>query len=196
MCSRPPERPSEKEGCQLRTVATRAESTADEIDARALFEQLYDSLYRYVYRLTGDGDAADDVAQEAFVRLLREGPSGPKAPRPWLFRVATNLVRDRARKTERRGRLLNAHYHHGVALDGPDVELERRESVAAVRHVLDTLKPRDRQILLMREEGFAYREIADVIGVDHRSVAMLMTRALRRFRAAFAASGVNDGPHD
>lgn len=186
----------ERREARLRTVATRAESAADGIDACALFEQLYDSLYRYVYRLTGDGDAADDIAQEAFVRLLREGPIGPKAPRPWLFRVATNLVRDRARKTERRGRLLNAYYGAGNGVDGPDVELEKSETVAVVRRVLDTLKPRDRQILLMREEGFAYREIADVIGVDHRSVAMLMTRALRRFRAAFAASGVNDGSHD
>lgn len=177
-------------------MASRAESTAAETDACALFEQLYDALHRYVYRLTGDADAADDVAQEAFVRLLREGPMGPKAPRPWLFRVATNLVRDRARKIERRGRLLTAHYRLGVAPDGPDLELEKSETVAEVRRVLDTLKPRDRQILLMREEGFAYREIADVIGVDHRSVAMLMTRALRRFRAAFAASGVNDGSHD
>lgn len=177
-------------------MATRAEPTADGLDACALFEQLYDALHRYVYRLTGDADAADDVAQEAFVRLLREGPMGPTAPRPWLFRVATNLVRDRARKIERRGRLLNAHYGLGVAPDSPDLELEKNEIVAEVRRVLDTLRPRDRQILLMREEGFAYREIADVIGVDHRSVAMLMTRAMRRFRAAYAASGVNDGSHD
>lgn len=81
-------------------VATQAHATADGLDARTLFEELYDSLHRYVYRLTGDGDAADDVAQEAFVRLLRVAPSMPKAPRPWLFRVATNLVRDRARRSD------------------------------------------------------------------------------------------------
>jgi RNA polymerase sigma factor (sigma-70 family) len=180
---------------RLRTVATRAE-TADGADARALFEQLYDPLHRYVYRLTGDADAADDVAQEAFVRLLREPPPGPREPRPWLFRVATNLVRDGARSQDRRGRLLEANHDPDGAVERPDAVLERSETVAAVRRVLDTLKPRDRQILLMREEGFAYREIADVIGVDHRSVAMLMTRALRRFRAAYAESTESDGPRD
>ncbi|HLL82211.1 MAG TPA: sigma factor, partial [Longimicrobium sp.] len=65
-------------------------------DYDALFRRVYPSLFRYLHRLTGDTDAADDMAQEAFVRLL-----GRKLPedeaRLWLFTVATNLFRDRTR---------------------------------------------------------------------------------------------------
>src|SRR3712207_7447153 len=54
----------------------------------------YPSLYRYLHRLTGDADVAEDLAQESFVRLLGRRVSDDGV-RVWLFTVATNLVRDR-----------------------------------------------------------------------------------------------------
>jgi RNA polymerase sigma factor (sigma-70 family) len=75
------------------------------VDFDAVFAKLYPSLFRYLQRLTGDDDVAEDIAQESFVRLLRQ-PLPEAEVRPWLFTVAMNLVRDRARKNERRQRLL------------------------------------------------------------------------------------------
>ena len=75
------------------------------MDFDSLFQQLYPSLFRYLHRLTGDSDVADDIAQEAFVRLLKQ--SLPESEvRPWLFTVAMNLVRDHASKIDRRQHLL------------------------------------------------------------------------------------------
>ena len=71
----------------------------------SLFQKLYPSLFRYLHRLTGDADIAEDIAQEAFVRLLKQSLPEDEV-RPWLFTVAMNLVRDHARKVERRQRLL------------------------------------------------------------------------------------------
>jgi RNA polymerase sigma-70 factor, ECF subfamily len=62
------------------------------MDVDVLFQQLYPALYRYLHRLTGDPDVAEDVAQESFVRLLRQ-PLPEEEARPWLFTVATNLLR-------------------------------------------------------------------------------------------------------
>lgn len=150
------------------------------MDFDALFQRLYPALFRYLHRLTGDADMAEDVAQEAFVRLLRQ-PLTEEEVRPWLFTVAMNLVRDGARRTERRHRLLSTAPVLVTPNRLPDEDVERSERIDAVRQVLDQLPERDRQLLLMREEGFKYEEIAAVVGVAPASVGTLIARALRRF---------------
>jgi RNA polymerase sigma-70 factor, ECF subfamily len=162
------------------------------VDFTVLFERLYPTLYRYLYRLTGDADAAEDVAQEAFVRLWRQSLS-EKDAKPWLFTVATNLVRDGARASTRRRRLLTTAPVGPVPLRRPDEELEDHDRIAAVRSALDRIPPRDRQILLMREEGFRHAEIARVIGVAPSSVGTLAARALRRFVKAYEADEDGNG---
>lgn len=149
-----------------------------------LFADLHAPVFRYVHRLTGDPDLAADITQEAFVRLFqRDGL--PEEVRPWLFRVAGNLVRDGARRRATAVRFRHAGLRVVADVpDRPDEAVERAERVASVREVLARVRPRDRKILLMREEGFSYEEIAKAIGVGRRSVPTLVMRALRRFREA------------
>lgn len=145
--------------------------------------------------MTGDADQAEDVAQEAFVRLY--GAVVPASDvRPWLFTVATNLVRDGARSRARRRRLLAAASVPAPAAAGADEHVLEEERKAEVREALDRLSERDRQILLMRAEGFAYREIAEVVGVSPGSVGTLVVRALRRLVEAFESREDGDGAHD
>lgn len=151
----------------------------------ALYAQLYPSLLRYVDRLVGDRDASEDLAQEAFVRLLRRPDLEGEDARLWIFTVATNLVRDRGRATARRHRLLTAESVHLPASSLPDEELERAERIRAVRAALDLLPERDRLMLLMREEGFRYSEIAQALQVAPSSVGTLIARALKRFLEAY-----------
>lgn len=163
------------------------------MDFDGLFQRLYPSLYRYLHRLTGDADAAEDIAQESFVRLLKQNL--PEAEvRPWLFTVATNLVRDRARKSERRQRLLTGAPSLIKPTALPDEDVERAERIQRVRTVLEKLPERDRQLLLMREEGFKYDEIAQVVGVAPASVGTLVARALRRFVEMFEREEAVDEP--
>lgn len=156
---------------------------------RAGFGELYDrlqpSLLRYLERLTGDLDLAEDVAQEAFLRLFRRGDLAGDDARLWIFTVATNLVRDHGRTSLRRQRLLVAQPVLPKALPGPDAETERRERVERVREALGQLAERDRQLLLMREEGFRYQEMADAVGVAPGSVGTLIARALKKFRTVY-----------
>jgi RNA polymerase sigma-70 factor (ECF subfamily) len=163
------------------------------VDIDVLFQRLHPSLFRYLHRLTGDADAAEDIAQEAFVRLLRQDlPDGEV--RPWLFTVAMNLVRDRARKAERRQRLLLMAPAVVQPTPLPDEAVERTARVDAVRNVLEQLPERDRHLLLMREEGFKYDEIAKVVGVAPASVGTLIARALRRFVDIYTRQDAADGP--
>lgn len=155
----------------------------------ALYEGLRPSLLRYLESLTGDADIAEDVAQEAFFRLLRRTDLDADSARLWIFTVATNLVRDHGRSVARRKRLLLARPVKPSPLPEPDVDVERRERIESVRAALRSLPDRDQRLLLMREEGFRYQEMAIAVGVAPGSVGTLIARALKRFAEIY---GRND----
>lgn len=142
-----------------------------------------ESVVRYLARFTGDADLAEDLAQETFIRLRDRPPDDRSEPRRWLFTVATNLARDAWRVARRRDELTRNGRDRlpvGEAPPDPGVLLERSETAARVRAALAELSHRDRTILLMREEGFSHREIADAVGTTVKSVGTLIARALDR----------------
>jgi RNA polymerase sigma factor (sigma-70 family) len=153
-----------------------------------LFDDVYPALHRYCIRMTSDSDVAEDAAQEAFVRLLEKNVQGdPPGLRAWLFKVATHVLRDRARVRDNRSRLLEENPVSPEPHDTPDEVVEREERVARVRRALDSLTERDRTILLLREEGFSYREVAEAVGVKASSVGTLLARARERLGRALAS---------
>ncbi len=145
-----------------------------------LFERDYPSLVRFLYRRLGDRDQAEDLAQEAFIRLLQRQPDNPRA---YLFATALNLMRDVVRGEARRARHLQvlAGERTGAVAPSPEGDLVRSETAAEVRAALDTLSERDHTLLLLWEEGFAYREIAEMLGVSPTSIGPLLARAQKRF---------------
>ncbi len=158
------------------------------LDFDADFDDLYLPLVRYCHRLTGDRDISEDVAQEALVRLFDRKVEGPAAAlRAWLFRTATRLVRDRYRVERNRRRLLEERAAEPTVVESPERGLEHRQAIERARRALDALAPRDREMLLMRYEGFRYKEIAEVVGVEATSVGTLLSRAEARFAHAVTA---------
>jgi RNA polymerase sigma-70 factor (ECF subfamily) len=139
------------------------------------------ALCRYVARLIGDDAAAEDVVQEALTRFVERPPERDDNPRAWLFAVATNLALDDARTAWRRARLLR-WYRDWVPGPRPEPDPEasmiRAERAARVRTALAVLSEKERTVLLMREEGFKHREIAQAVGTTTRSVGTLVARAL------------------
>jgi len=152
------------------------------VDVQALFEEHYDGLFRYLVRLTGDPDMAADAAQEAFVRLVERRPDGEQI-RGWLFRVATNVVRDGSRVHRRRIQILREAPDRAPVGDAPPDplrNLELAEQRDRVRGALHRLGERDRTVLLMREEGFSHQEIAEAVGTTTKSVGSMIARALQK----------------
>ena len=158
-----------------------------EVAFRRLFDERFTSLYRYLDRLSGDSDLAEDLAQEAFVRL-HERRELPDDPRAWLVAVASNLFRDDIRRNRRRRNILAGQPEEttlGSAGPNPEQAVAQGDVRASVREALDRLPLRDRQMLLLRHEGHSYREIATVVNVAETSVGTLLIRATEAFRAAF-----------
>jgi RNA polymerase sigma-70 factor (ECF subfamily) len=104
--------------------------------------------------------------------------------------VATNLVRDDARRDARRREhltLLAAEAREAEA-PAPDAALERAQERAAVRRALDLLDERDRNALLMREEGLDYHEIASALDLSVGSIGTTLARARKRFVEAYEST--------
>jgi RNA polymerase sigma factor (sigma-70 family) len=154
---------------------------------RRLFEDGFPSLFRYLHRLCGEQAEAADLAQETFTRLYERGEM-PRDPRAWLVTVGANLLRDERRTSLRRRRLIAASLPDGVLGDpapAPDDRLLREERQRAVRRALEVLTERERRALLLRYEGFSYREVARALGVAESSVGTLLVRAKASFLSAF-----------
>jgi RNA polymerase sigma-70 factor, ECF subfamily len=160
----------------------------DEIER--LFRDYNQPLVRYLTRRLGDADQAEEIAQESFIRAMRQLEHGPlKSERSWLFAVATNLVRDEARREERRRHrleLLKAEARDRE-LEVHPLPMEREEDAALARRAMEALGERDREALLMREEGLDYHEIAAALELSVGSVGTTLARARRRLLEAYEA---------
>jgi RNA polymerase sigma-70 factor (ECF subfamily) len=154
----------------------------DEEAFRALYEQTARGVWAYLSRITGDAHLADDLLQETYYRFLRARAvfETDDHRRNYLFRIATNLVRD----TRRRNRAVH------VALpdeDGPsalsapgDVEA-RAQTRADLSRAMAKLRPRDRSLLwLAYGQGASHREIAEILDLKAASIKLLLFRARRR----------------
>jgi RNA polymerase sigma-70 factor (ECF subfamily) len=151
-----------------------------------VFDSQYARLFRYLDRISGDPDLAADLAQDAFIRLYRRGAM-PDRPGVWLITVAMNLFRNVRTTSARRVRLLTAARLQGTFADPPasPVRQEAGESSEQVRHALSALPLREQQILLLRADGYSYRDIAAALSLNESSVGTLLARAKRAFRAAY-----------
>lgn len=149
-------------------------------DVECLFRTYNAALVRYLTRRLGDRDWAEEVAQETFVRALRQ--DNITNERAWLFAVATNLVRDEARKDARRRRhlALLAEQERESVVEPESTSVEKAQEAAFARKAVDALAERDRLALLMREEGLDYGEIAEALELSPGSVGTTLSRARRR----------------
>lgn len=152
-----------------------------------LFRTYHAPLVRYLTRRLGDRDWAEEVAQETFLRALRQDALSNE--RSWLFAVATNLVRDEARKSERRRRhlALLAEQSRDEMVEPETQSVERAQEQALARRAVDALAERDRLALLMREEGLNYEEIAAALGLSVGSIGTTLARARRRLAETYEA---------
>lgn len=157
---------------------------------RSLFQTEFPRLFRYLDRLSGEPDLAADLAQEAFVRLHRRGEM-PERPGIWLITVALNLFRNVRSTNARRRRLLTIARAESVLADPPPTPAQASdtaEDYSRVRVAMNQLPEREQRMLLLRAEGYSYRDIAAALDLNETSVGTLLARAKRAFRGAYEKS--------
>lgn len=155
-------------------------------DLERLYQTMYASVVRFLYRKVWDQDRAEDLAQEVFIRAMNHRPEKPRA---WIFAVASNLARDEARAAVRRKKHLTLLTNDPVTLarpaSGADDIVEQEEAMAHVQSALDSLSARDREVLLLWDAGLSYQEIAQQTGLALGAVGTTLARARRRLVEAY-----------
>ena len=153
---------------------------------RAQIEDLYANhrveLQRYLNRHSGDRDEIADALQETYLRLIMNPPAHEQNVRAWLFTVATNVLRDNARRRHAEFGLLehDGQNRNEANEHTPDARLELEARRRTVRQTLARLPHRERTVLLMRSEGFLHREIAEAVGTTTGSIGTIIFRALKK----------------
>ncbi|MDM8006017.1 MAG: sigma-70 family RNA polymerase sigma factor [Phycisphaerae bacterium] len=165
----------------------------------AAFETLVEiyspRLYGYFYRLTGRREDAEDLLQEVFVRVVRMIGRYEHENRfdAWLFRIATNLVRDRVRRRRRAAGVESSGGQQdepGVLEEVPDEEVDRpddvmqtAEQVDHMQRVLRQLPAAEREVILLRHfSQMSFKEVAEAMGTPLGTALARAHRGLAKLR--------------
>ncbi len=153
-----------------------------------LFYRHYDRVYGLLFRLLGNRDEAEDITQEVFLKLYRQPLSGKKEHNVsgWLYRVATNMAYNHIRSRNRRWRRNRWLLPDDTdSRDDPSTRAALEETRARVRAVLSKLPQRQTQLLVLREMGMSYAELAEVCEVSPGSIGTMLARAAETFRQVY-----------
>lgn len=162
----------------------------DRAAARALTLRLTPKVMGHAYRLLGQREEAEDVAQEAMFRLWRVAPAwraGEAQVTTWLYRVVANLCTDRLR---RRGRMapLDAVPDLPDERGGPAQDMQSRARADALQGALNALPERQRQAVVLRHiEEIGNPEIAEIMQISVEAVESLTARGKRALSAALSS---------
>lgn len=172
-------------------------SVMGEEEFRSFYERTSRPLWSYLSRITGDPHQADDFLQEAYYRLYRAATryENEAHRRNSLFQIATNLVRDAARRGRRYEEVPLEEEGSPGLLPRSDTPVPERQ--AAIRTDLargmKQLEPVQRELLwLAYAQGASHQEIAEILGVRAISVRTLLIRARRKL-AAILMGGARNG---
>ena len=148
-------------------------------------------LVLYARRLLGaQRELAEDVVQEAFLRLHERAAAGTlvREPRPWLFRVTRNLALDERRRTRRGDEVRTTLEVVATEPKGPLEVVQGREEARQALRGLGSLPPRERRTLILDQAGLAPPAIARRMQTTTNAVHQSLFRARRRLRDARAAA--------
>ena len=184
-------------------------STADETDLirlaqtgnrgafAALVERYWERLYRWLCRLTRDGTAAEDIAQETFLKAFAAVNSFRAGTnfRAWLFRIAHNNFVNQRRSIRHNRQPLVPEIAEEPR--GPVGETLSREALALIAEAVAKLPSDFRGALMLRvEEGLSFREIADVMGITEETARWRVFKARQKLMAVLAPDLLPAAPNE
>jgi RNA polymerase sigma-70 factor, ECF subfamily len=169
----------------------------DEQSFRTFYERTARPLWSYLYRSSGNAALADDLVQESYYRFLRVRLSemNQEYMKNYLFRIATNLLRDHWRHAKvepsATAAAVEAHELRAAPDAGSGAGAREAAGQSDVMRIMQDLKPRERELLwLAYVEGSSHREIAQVVGLREQSIRSLLFRARNKFAKMLRRHGL------
>ena len=154
-----------------------------------LFERHHRPLYKFLYHMTSNKDACQDMVQNVFYRMLkyRHTFTGEGEFKTWMYHLSRNVLNDHFRQNK-----TVIHFDvHGLAdkLEGgirADLDLEDVDNVALVQRALSILSAEDREILVLsRFQELKYQEIAGILNMSEGAIKVRVHRAMGELKKIF-----------
>ncbi|MDI3328565.1 MAG: RNA polymerase sigma factor [Alicyclobacillaceae bacterium] len=169
-------------------------------DERRVFEELWDKMYRHAYMIVRDDHLAQDVVQEAWIKIWRQIQTLREADRlvPWATRIVHHTAIDHVRRRQRWNEIASADVYEiewsqeGLSSEGPEDVFFRKVNTAELADALQRLSDDHRVILLLRfYYEYKYEEMADLLQIP---VGVVKSR-LHRAKAALKQILEQSRPH-
>ena len=148
-------------------------------------------VYTIAYRIVGNADEAQDIAQEVFVRLYRSiDQYDSKYPfGTWIYRVTVNLAIDHHRREARHRKIRSTNSQTELMPDNnsvpPDIDTERRELVGTIEHLTGDLSPSQQKVFVLRDlQGFSSSEISSILECSVSTVRVHLSNARLKIKTA------------
>lgn len=149
-----------------------------------LYEQYFEKIYRFIYYKTHHQETTEDLTSQTFIKALENiGQFNLHKGlfSSWLYRIARNKVIDYYR-TEKSQFDITGFWDLKSG-EKIEADLENREKLEQVRQYLDKLKPKQREIIVMRIwDGLSYQEIAEILDKKEANCKMIFSRTMRKLR--------------
>ena len=171
-------------------LQTDAALQMDEGSFRAFYNRTARALWGYLAKMTGDSAAADDLMQECYYRFLRtrHGAMSEEHAKQYLFRTATNLLRDRWRRGQGK---VNVPLDEMEEMPATERTAENVQARSDLRAALRKLTPRELQLVwLAYVEGSTHKEISDLAGLRTASVRPMLFRARHKLLGILRKAGI------
>jgi RNA polymerase sigma-70 factor (ECF subfamily) len=156
---------------------------------RQVFENEESPLLRYAYGLVGQRETAEDLVQEAFLKLHAHWDD-VENPRAWLFRAIRNLALNHIRDHKRETPLDNGHEWHSDSPD-PEQTLGRLEAVGTLQLLISQLDPDARQLIALKyHENLKYEQISQRTGLSVSNVGYKIHHTLKNLADSLRRLGI------
>ena len=170
-------------------VVDENESATTHADFGAIYREYAPHIYRYCFRCLGSREDAEDATSQVFTQALANlSRLRDENVRPWLYRIAHNVVIDVVRK-RRSVKSIDDDRNEPAGDPGIEAQFEQRELQVLLESALSSLSERDRQLVFLRFAGLSGAEIARVLNCSHGAVRVAHHRALDRLRVILIEQG-------
>jgi RNA polymerase sigma factor (sigma-70 family) len=155
-----------------------------------MFHEHYPHVFRKLLSLVGEREIAEDLAQNVFLKLYKTPPDDLNKVSAWLNKVATTTAYDHLRLKMRQLATQEKEQNRQLTLLEPNVPSSEQLTIdkwekELVTRALSKLSDRDREALLLKQQGYSYAEIADMLAVNPALVGTILGRATERFKKHF-----------
>ena len=158
------------------------------IDFRHDILPLKDKLFRIALRIVADRAEAEDIVQEAMIRVWNRREEWPQleSVEAFCYTIVRNLAIDRSERADRHLELMPADYDCASSAAGPLDHLVQKEQLRLVHTLISQLPEQQRSIMQLRDvEGKSYRDIANIMGLSEEQVKVYLHRARQKVKQQF-----------